>query len=66
MYNLSCKDVSGIECAFVAKGNSEQEVMTDLTEHGMAKHADEIQKMMLAGMTKEAMEEKMQMMITMS
>jgi predicted small metal-binding protein len=49
MYNLSCKDVSGIECPFVAKGNSEEEVMADLTEHGVAKHLDKIQAMMAEG-----------------
>lgn len=66
MYHLTCKDVSGIDCSFEAKGDSEQEVMDDLKEHGMAKHAEEIQKMMADGMSQEDMEAKMQMMITMS
>jgi|JI8StandDraft_1071087.scaffolds.fasta_scaffold316329_2 predicted small metal-binding protein len=66
MYNLSCKDVSGIECPFVAKGNSEEEVMADLTEHGVAKHLDKIQAMMAEGMTQEQMEDKMRLLVTMS
>jgi predicted small metal-binding protein len=66
MYNLSCKDVSGIECPFVAKGNSEEEVMADLTEHGVAKHLDKIQAMMAEGMTQEQMDDKMRLLVTMS
>ena len=66
MYNLSCKDVSGIECPFVAKGNSEEEVMADLTEHGAAKHLDKIQAMMAEGMTQEQMEDEMRLLVTMS
>ncbi len=66
MYNLSCKDVSGIECPFVAKGNSEEEVMADLTEHGVAKHLDKIQAMMAEGMTQEQMEDEMRLLVTMS
>ena len=66
MYNLSCKDVSGIECPFVAKGNSEEEVMADLTEHGVAKHPDKIQAMMAEGMTQEQMEDEMRLLVTMS
>lgn len=66
MYNLSCKDVSELECRFVAKGNSEEEVMADLTEHGIAKHLDVIQAKMASGVTQEQIEDKMRLLVTMS
>lgn len=37
MKTLSCKDV-GVECNFVAKGKTEEEVLNKLSEHGKKVH----------------------------
>ena len=37
MLGLACKD-AGYNCSFIAKGNSEKEVVDKLGEHGMKEH----------------------------
>ena len=44
----------GMDCDFVATGETDQEIMDQLMAHGMAVHADQ-----MAGMDKEKMVEKM-------
>ncbi len=41
---LACRDM-GMNCDFVANGDTNEEVMKQLSEHGMTVHAEEIQKM---------------------
>lgn len=37
MLGLACKD-AGYNCSFVAKGNSEKEVLDKISGHGMKEH----------------------------
>lgn len=40
MKQLKCSDVGGGECPFVAKGDTDDEVMEKMGKHGMEMHAD--------------------------
>lgn len=67
MYHLSCKDVSGLSCPFKTAGDSEIEVIDDLKEHLFNKHEDHINTLMDdEEMSEDDLEDKMQLMITMS
>ena len=67
MYHLSCKDVSGLSCPYKTDGDSEIEVIDDVKDHVFTKHEDHINTMMDdEEMTEDDLEDKMQMMITMS
>lgn len=59
MHTIACQDVSGIECPFVAKGETMEEAMGQLKDHGMGMHQEELAKMMAEGMSEEQMMEKM-------
>jgi len=37
MFTLACKDM-GLECAYVAKGNTIEEAIEDLKRHGVMVH----------------------------
>ena len=37
MLGLACKD-AGYSCSFVARGDSEKEVLDKISEHGMKEH----------------------------
>jgi predicted small metal-binding protein len=58
MKTLACKDVAGIQCNFVAKGNTDKEVKDRLMGHGMTAHAEMMNNM--SREQKDAMMEKMQ------
>ncbi len=61
MHTIACQDM-GIEgCPFVAKGETMEEAMMQLKDHGDAVHPTEIKQMMDSGMTEEQMMEKMKM-----
>jgi predicted small metal-binding protein len=59
MHNITCQDVSGLACDFVAQGETTEEAMMDLRNHGMETHPTELQQMMNDGMTEEMLVEKM-------
>jgi len=44
MKMLSCKDM-GAECDFVAKGETNQEVMKAMMDHAQAAHPDKMKEM---------------------
>ena len=44
MKEFACKDL-GMDCNFVAKGNTVDEVKAKAMEHAAAKHADLVKKM---------------------
>lgn len=46
MKTLSCQDVSGLSCPFVAKGETEEAVIQQLMDHAQAEHPEESAKMM--------------------
>lgn len=60
MTTIACQDMGIAGCDFVAKGETMEEAMGALKEHGMSVHAEEIKGMMDAGMTEDAMAAKMQ------
>ena len=53
MKTLSCKDM-GVDCDFVAQGETADEVIKKASEHTQTAHADKI-KEMTASMTSEEM-----------
>lgn len=57
MKKLACASM-GMACPFVAEGETDEEVMGKLTEHGMSAHPEEVGKMM-SEMGEDAMKEKM-------
>ena len=54
---IACRDL-GIDCPFVAKGDTEEEVVEKITEHGKTTHPKEVEGMM-KNMTGEQMKELM-------
>lgn len=58
MKTLTCKIVSGIDCPYVAKGETDEEVMVQLKEHGQEAHPEEIKKMM-EGMSEDDLVKRM-------
>ncbi|MBU1145928.1 DUF1059 domain-containing protein [Patescibacteria group bacterium] len=58
MKTLSCQDVSGLACPFVAKGETEEEVIQQLMDHAKTAHPEESAKMM-EGKSEEEMKEMM-------
>ena len=40
MKQLKCADLGGKDCPFVATGNTDEEVIKKMAEHGMKVHAD--------------------------
>ena len=61
MMTLSCKD-GGVDFDFVAKGESEQEVMDQATEHVKKEHSEKMEEM-LKTMSKEQITSMMKSMI---
>lgn len=59
MYKIACKDMGMETCPFVAEGETMEEAMMQLKNHGTETHAAEMEKMMADGMTEEMMMEKM-------
>jgi predicted small metal-binding protein len=59
MHSIACQDVSGLACPFVAQGESMDEAMMELRNHGMESHPTELMQMMNEGMTEEMLVEKM-------
>ncbi len=57
MKTLACRDM-GVDCSFVAKGNTEEEVMKNSMEHAKKIHSDKI-KQMMATMTEDQMKAAM-------
>ena len=55
MRKIECRDM-GMDCSFVATGETDKEVMDKLNEHSMAVHAEEMKKM---NMTLAEIEEMM-------
>jgi predicted small metal-binding protein len=55
MYSLSCAAMGHAECPFVAKGATQEEVLTTLMAHAKEHHPEDMAKM--EGMTPEQMEE---------
>lgn len=53
MYTLACKDL-GTDCEFVAKGETQDEVLQTMMGHASSAHADAVAKMS-EGMTPEDM-----------
>jgi len=45
MKSLACKDVSGLECEYVAEGETNEEVKAALAQHGADEHAEEMEAM---------------------
>ncbi|MFZ5364404.1 MAG: DUF1059 domain-containing protein [Patescibacteria group bacterium] len=58
MKTLSCQDVSGLACPFVAKGETEEEVIQQLMDHAKTEHPEESVKMM-EGKTEDEIKEVM-------
>jgi len=61
MKTLACMDVCGekcMACSFVAKGETDEDVMKQLDEHGKKAHPKEMEEMMKM-MPKEQMMEMM-------
>jgi predicted small metal-binding protein len=56
MKTLSCQDVSGVACPFVAKGETEEEAIQQLMDHAKTAHPEESAKMM-EGKSEEEMNE---------
>ncbi|MFA5945806.1 MAG: DUF1059 domain-containing protein [Patescibacteria group bacterium] len=50
MKTLSCKDMGVVDCEFVTRGSTAEDVKTMLTEHALAKHADKMAGADLASM----------------
>jgi predicted small metal-binding protein len=44
MKTLSCRD-AGCDCDYIAKGETEEDVMKDATQHGMKEHGKTEQDM---------------------
>lgn len=57
MKTLACKDL-GAACSFVAKGNSNVEVIKIMSEHAQAAHADKM-KEMSASMNQQQIQDMM-------
>jgi predicted small metal-binding protein len=57
MKTLACGDM-GLTCPFVAKGDTEENVLQQLRDHGDAMHPEEV-KVMKAKMSKEEMDSVM-------
>lgn len=57
IYSLSCKDM-GINCNYVASGESREEVMNMANEHFMKAHPKEAKEIMET-MSKEEIDQKM-------
>jgi predicted small metal-binding protein len=55
MKTLSCKDMGDATCDFVAKGETDQEVMDMMMAHVKEKHADVMQKMDMGQMKSKMM-----------
>jgi predicted small metal-binding protein len=58
MTKIACADM-GMDCPFVAEGETMEQAMGALQHHGDEVHADAIKEMMANGMTEEQMMEKM-------
>ena len=58
MYTLMCKDLGMANCAYIAKGHTEEEVISMMFEHGMLAHSEQLQEMMQT-MTREELSEMM-------
>lgn len=56
MKTLSCQDMSGLSCPFVAKGETEEAVIQQLMDHAKAEHSEELAKM-TEGKTEEEVKE---------
>ena len=54
---LACRDM-GVDCPFVAKGKTEEEVMKNSMEHAMNIHSDKVKQMMTT-MTEDQMKAAM-------
>ena len=52
MYTLACKDMGMASCPFVAEGETKEDVLKMMGEHGMKNHYKEMQESM-GKMTKE-------------
>lgn len=59
MKTLSCKDMGVMDCEFVARGTTAEDVKAMLTEHALAKHADKMAGADMASMD-AMMTDKMQ------
>ena len=46
MKMLSCADMGDVNCHYVAKGNSKEEVADDMMNHAKTAHADKMKEMM--------------------
>lgn len=57
MKMLACKDM-GMDCPFVAKGETKEEVMEKMMEHAKMEHKDMVEKMSPEEM--EGMKKKME------
>ena len=57
MKTLSCKDM-GVDCSFVAKGDTDEEVVKKLNDHAMKAHPEVVAEMSKK-MSKEEMMDKM-------
>lgn len=58
MKTLSCQDMSGLSCPFVAKGETEETVIQQLMDHAKAEHSEELTKI-IEGKTEEEVKEMM-------
>jgi|GEM_PF-2409467 len=47
MYNLKCADMGHTECSFVAKGETQEQTIADITKHAVEAHPDDIAKINL-------------------
>jgi predicted small metal-binding protein len=59
MYSLSCAAMGHTECSFVAKGETQEEVLNELMAHAKEHHPEDIAKM--ESMTPEEMQGMKQM-----
>ena len=46
MYTLMCKDLGLPNCAYIAKGQTEDEVIAMMMEHAMVTHPEQVKEMM--------------------
>ena len=63
MKKLTCNDVSGQDCPYVAEGDSNEEVLNKLSDHGDQTHPGMVKKMK-EEMTDEEMKKMMESKIT--
>jgi len=58
MFTLMCKDLGLPNCAYIAKGHTEDEVISMMLEHAMFTHPERMKEMMVT-MTEDDIAEMM-------